>query len=88
MQALATRTELNSNRNAHPKAHASRRTHAQTLLKASKSSSLAFPLPAQYNRLKRVANERAKKEESSATKISKNRGWMRRGKAMEIHGEQ
>ncbi|KZV24656.1 hypothetical protein F511_15035 [Dorcoceras hygrometricum] len=45
--------------------------------KASKSSSFAFPLSAQFNRLKRVANERAKQGESSATKISKNKDWMR-----------
>ncbi|KZV18573.1 ferredoxin--NADP reductase, root isozyme, chloroplastic [Dorcoceras hygrometricum] len=34
-------------------------------------------VPAQFNRLKRVANERAKQGESSATKISRNKGWMR-----------
>ncbi|KZV54921.1 TMV resistance protein N-like [Dorcoceras hygrometricum] len=56
---------------------AEERTH-RLYSKASKSSSFAFPLPAQYNLLKRVANERAKQGESSATKISKNRGWMLR----------
>ncbi|KZV26883.1 hypothetical protein F511_22444 [Dorcoceras hygrometricum] len=66
---------------------AEERTH-RLFSKASKSSSFAFPLPAQYNRLKMVANERAKQGESSATKISKNRGWMRRETAVEIHGEQ
>ncbi|KZV49614.1 hypothetical protein F511_26045 [Dorcoceras hygrometricum] len=61
---------------------AEERTH-RLFSKASKSSSFAFPLPAQYNRLKRVANERAMQGESSATKISKNRGWMRRETAVE-----
>ncbi|KZV36346.1 hypothetical protein F511_26947 [Dorcoceras hygrometricum] len=55
---------------------AEERTH-RLFSKASKSSSFAFPLPAQYYRLKRVANERATQGEFSATKISKNKGWMR-----------
>ncbi|KZT76665.1 hypothetical protein F511_46310 [Dorcoceras hygrometricum] len=55
---------------------AEERTH-RLFSKASNSSSFAFPLPAQIQRLKWVANERAKQGESSATKISKNRGWMR-----------
>ncbi|KZV29954.1 hypothetical protein F511_22959 [Dorcoceras hygrometricum] len=55
---------------------AEERTH-RLFSKASKSSSFAFPLPAKFNRLKRVANERAKQGEFSATKISKNKGWMR-----------
>ncbi|KZV29850.1 putative transaminase (ISS) [Dorcoceras hygrometricum] len=66
---------------------AEERTH-RLFSKASKSSSFTFPLPAQFNRLKRVANKRSKQRESSATKISKNRGWMRRKMAMENHDEQ
>ncbi|KZV24103.1 hypothetical protein F511_20233 [Dorcoceras hygrometricum] len=66
---------------------AEERTH-RLFSKASNSSSFAFPLPAQIQRLKRVANERAKQGEFSATKISKNRGWMRRETTVEIHGEQ
>ncbi|KZV38834.1 CCAAT-box-binding transcription factor [Dorcoceras hygrometricum] len=45
--------------------------------KASKSSSYAFPPPAKTNSSNWVANERAKQGELSATKISKNEGWMR-----------
>ncbi|KZV48101.1 hypothetical protein F511_02714 [Dorcoceras hygrometricum] len=76
-QALATRTELNSTRNAHPKAHASRRTHAQIFLKSFELQQLRVSTPALIQRLKRVATERAKQGKSSATKIVKNKGWMR-----------
>ncbi|KZV24087.1 Leucine-rich repeat protein soc-2-like protein [Dorcoceras hygrometricum] len=55
---------------------AEERTH-RLFSKASNSSNFAFPLPAQIQRLKWVANERAKQGESNATKISKNRDWMR-----------
>ncbi|KZV39396.1 hypothetical protein F511_43053 [Dorcoceras hygrometricum] len=60
MQALATRTELNSNRNAHPKAHASRRTHAQTFLKSFELQQLRVSTSSAIQLLKWVANERAK----------------------------
>ncbi|KZV43963.1 hypothetical protein F511_29044 [Dorcoceras hygrometricum] len=85
--ALATRTELNAVRNAHPKAHASRRTHAQTFLKSFELQQLHVSTPALIQRLNWVANERAKQGKSSATKIVKNKGWMRWKSAVENHGE-
>ncbi|KZV29563.1 hypothetical protein F511_00841 [Dorcoceras hygrometricum] len=57
------------------------------LSKASNSSSFAFPLQAQLQRFKRIANERANQGESSATKIVKNKGWMRQEMAIEHDGE-
>ncbi|KZV18838.1 cysteine-rich receptor-like protein kinase 10-like [Dorcoceras hygrometricum] len=86
-QALATRTELKSTRNAHPKAHASRRRTHRLFLKSFELQQLRVSTPALIQRLKWVANERAKQGESSATKIVKNKGWMRWESAVENHGE-
>ncbi|KZV50400.1 phenolic glucoside malonyltransferase 1-like [Dorcoceras hygrometricum] len=49
---------------------------------------LRVSTPALKQRLKWVADERAKQGESSATKVVKNRGWMRWNSAVENHGEQ
>ncbi|KZV29877.1 putative acyl-activating enzyme 1, peroxisomal [Dorcoceras hygrometricum] len=65
---------------------AEERTH-RLFSKASNSSSFTFPLPAQIQRLKWVANERAKQGESSATKIVKNKGWMLEKSTVENHDE-
>ncbi|KZV18486.1 carboxyl-terminal-processing peptidase 1, chloroplastic [Dorcoceras hygrometricum] len=62
---------------AHPKAHASRRTHAQTFLKGFEVQQLRVSTSSANQVLKWVANERAKQGEFSATKISRNKGWIR-----------
>ncbi|KZV38927.1 hypothetical protein F511_14197 [Dorcoceras hygrometricum] len=69
-RALATRTELNSIRNAHPKAHASRRTHAQTFLKSFEVQQLRVSTSSEIQLLKWVANERAKQGEEKSLKTT------------------
>ncbi|KZV56651.1 GHMP kinase (ISS) [Dorcoceras hygrometricum] len=73
-----TKNRAQNTRNAHPKAHASRRTHAQTFLKSFEVQQLRVSTSSAIQLLKWVANERAKQGKFSATKISKNKGWMRR----------
>ncbi|KZV25935.1 hypothetical protein F511_29258 [Dorcoceras hygrometricum] len=60
-----------------PKAHASRRTHAETFLKSFEVQQLRVSTSSEIQLLKWVENERAKQGEFSATNISKNKGWMR-----------
>ncbi|KZV33705.1 pentatricopeptide repeat-containing protein mitochondrial [Dorcoceras hygrometricum] len=88
MQALTTKNRAQTTRNAHPKAHASRRTRERTFLKSFELQQLHVSTPALKQRLKWVADERAKQGESSATKVVKNRGWIRWNSAVENHGEQ
>ncbi|KZV37484.1 hypothetical protein F511_43804 [Dorcoceras hygrometricum] len=57
-------------------------------LRSFELQQLRVSKPALIQRLNWVADERAKQGESSATKIFKNRGWMRWESAVEIHGEQ
>ncbi|KZV27822.1 plasma membrane ATPase 1-like [Dorcoceras hygrometricum] len=83
--ALTTKTELEIQRTAHPNVHASRRFANLT---TRRHKALHVPPPALIQGSKWVANERAKQGGSSATKIVKNRGWMRWESAMENHGEQ
>ncbi|KZV48697.1 hypothetical protein F511_16896 [Dorcoceras hygrometricum] len=73
-----TKNRAQTTRIAHPKAHASRRTHALTFLKSFEVQQLRVSTSSEIQLLKWVANERAKQGKSSATKISKNKGWMRR----------
>ncbi|KZV55846.1 hypothetical protein F511_18836 [Dorcoceras hygrometricum] len=87
-QALTTKNRAQTTRNAHPTAHASRRTREQTFLKSFELQQPRVSTTALKQRLKWVANERVKQGESSATKVFKNRGWMRWESAVEIHGEQ
>ncbi|KZV35335.1 hypothetical protein F511_40375 [Dorcoceras hygrometricum] len=75
--SVATKNRAQTTRIAHPKAHASRRTHAQTFLKGFEVQQLRVSTSSANQLLKWVANERAKQGELSATKISKNEGWMR-----------
>ncbi|KZV31920.1 hypothetical protein F511_04234 [Dorcoceras hygrometricum] len=73
-----TKNRAQTTRNAHPKAHSRRRTHAQTFLKSFEVQQLRVSTSSAIQLLKWVENERAKQGEFSATKISKNKGWMRR----------
>ncbi|KZV22028.1 hypothetical protein F511_39145 [Dorcoceras hygrometricum] len=73
--AQITQQELPGSSN--PKAHASSRTHAQAYLKSFEVQQLRVSTSSEIQLLKWVANERAKQGDFSATKISKNEGWMR-----------
>ncbi|KZV54100.1 hypothetical protein F511_28469 [Dorcoceras hygrometricum] len=69
--------QLDRVRIAHPTAHASSKTLAQAFLKSFEVPQLRVSTSSEIQLLKWVANERAKQGELSATKISKNKGWMR-----------
>ncbi|KZV44607.1 hypothetical protein F511_41899 [Dorcoceras hygrometricum] len=63
---------------------AEKRTH-RLFLKSFELQQLHVSTPALIQRLNWVANERAKQGKSSATKIVKNKGWMRWKSAVENH---
>ncbi|KZV26524.1 beta-adaptin-like protein A [Dorcoceras hygrometricum] len=65
-RALATRTELNSIRNAHPKAHASRRTHVQTFLKK-----LRTPAASRFHTSANTTSQLGSKRKSYAREIQR-----------------
>ncbi|KZV26001.1 putative glycosyltransferase [Dorcoceras hygrometricum] len=76
-QALITKNRAQLQELLTQTAHASSRTLAQAFLKSFEVPQLRVSTSSEIQLLKWVANERAKQGELSATKISKNEGWMR-----------